>query len=193
LLNNLANTGVFGGAGGSIATPVFSTGVTQNGLIFTADPAAQEQNNGGTAGLTLIGVDFSWALYGGATAATATDTTGSLVASETGTAIVGDNANWGQFAGPATAASVAGTTASGTVYLDLYVWEGNTFSSYTAALAGADYTGTSGVFSQASGGGANPPPALIGLPDVLVSVPEPTTLALAALGGASLLMFRRKK
>ncbi|MGA2247214.1 MAG: PEP-CTERM sorting domain-containing protein [Verrucomicrobiota bacterium] len=107
---------------------------------------------------------------------------------------MGDNVNWGQFAGPDTAASVPGTAASGTVYLDLYAWEGNTFSTYDAAFAGGDYCGSSGVFSQSSGGGANPPPALWGLPDVVVGgIPEPGTLALTALGGASLLLFRFRK
>ncbi|MGA2247215.1 MAG: hypothetical protein ABSH48_19665 [Verrucomicrobiota bacterium] len=40
LLNNLDNTGVLGGNGGTVANPVFSGLVTFNGLIFTTDPGA---------------------------------------------------------------------------------------------------------------------------------------------------------
>lgn len=190
---NYDNTGVSGGNGGTTANPTFSSAVTQNGLIFTTDTASQAGNLGGTAGSTLIGDDFSWALYGGATASSSALT---LVASETGSAITGDNINWGQFEGLAQTYTVAGTTASSTVYLELYVWEGNTFTSYAAAVAGGDYAADSGVFANPSGGGANAPSALTGLPDMdltATSIPEPGTLALAALGGASLLMFRRKK
>jgi len=54
-------------------------------------------------------------------------------------------------------------------------------TTYAAAQAGGDYAGTSGVFTNPSGGGANPAAALTGLPDVLLTVPEPTSMALAAL------------
>lgn len=192
-INNLDNTGVVGGNGGTVANPTYSAAVTSNGLIFTADTTSQAGNLGGTAGSTLIGNDFSWALYGGATDSSSALT---LLASATGSAITGDNANWGQFLGESTQVAVTGTTASSTVYLELYVWEGNTFTSYAAAAAGGDYVGDSGVFANGSGGGANPATALTGLPDMnlmTTSIPEPGTLALAALGGASLLMFRRKK
>jgi hypothetical protein len=190
---NVDNTGVYNGNGGSTANPVYSGSVTQNGLIFTTD--STEQAGGGS---TLIGNDFSWALYGGATATTAT----TLLASETGSAITGDNtsANYGNLYYGANAVSVPGTTAAGTVYLELFVWEGSTFITYAAAASGGDFVGDSGVFANGSGGitasGSVVAAALTGMPDMnlaVTSVPEPGTLALAALGGASLLMFRRKK
>jgi hypothetical protein len=188
-INNYDNTGVFNGAGGSAANPVYSAAVTQNGLIFTTD-ATEQQGSGST----LIAQDFSWALYGGATDSSSALT---LLASETGSGIAGDNTSvgYGQLFGAATAVSVPGTAASSTVYLELYVWEGSTFTTYAAAMAGGDFVGDSGVFANSSGGGANPASALTGLPDMnlAVTVPEPGTLALAALGGASLLLFRRKK
>jgi hypothetical protein len=205
LINNFQNSGVQGGNGGTVANPVYSSLVTANGLLFTTDPAAQEQNQGGTAGSTLMGEDFSWALYGGATAAEAAADVASGVPldSKTGGSITGDNAVWGCVSDSSGATFfVPGITACATVYLDLQIWEGNTFSTYAAALAGADYTGTSGVFSNPAGGGICFPSPLVGMPDVLLTgtgndlfgnVPEPGTLALAALGGASLLMFRRKK
>jgi hypothetical protein len=191
VVNNYDNTGVYNGNGGSTANPTFSSAVTQNGLIFTTDVSSQEGTLGGTAGSTLLGADFSWALYGGATDSSSALT---LITSETGSAITGDNINWGQLQGGANAVNITGTTASSTVYLELFVWEGNTFSTYAAAVAGGDFVGDSGVFANSSGGGANPAVALTGLPDMeLTAIPEPGTLALAALGGASLLMFRRKK
>jgi len=187
-INNLNNTGVFGGNGGTTANPTYSSSVTQNGLIFTLDVASQAGTLGGPAGSDLIGADFSWALLGGSSASSLT-----AIASFTGSQISGDNANWGQLQGPGQAASIAGTTAGATVYLELEVWEGSAYSSYAAALAAGDYSGTSGVFTNPSGGGPNQPFALTGMPDILVSVPEPTTMALAGLGGLSLLFLRRKK
>jgi hypothetical protein len=189
---------VYNGSGGTVANPVFSTGVTQNGLIYTTDPAAMAGNLGGPAGSALIGLDFSWALLGGATPDSAT----TLLASYTGTQINGDNFNWGQLEGPSYQTSIPGTSVNATVYLDLLVWEGATYSTYSEALAAGDYAGTSGVFSNPAGGGISFPCSLVGLPDVQLTgagnglfgnVPEPDTLALAALGGASLFMFRRKK
>jgi hypothetical protein len=184
-INNLANTGVYNGNGGSTANPVYSAAVTQNGLIFTTDTT--EQQGGGS---TLLGQDFSWALYGGASASSL-----SLIASATtASEISGDNYNYGQILGSSVGATVASSTPGGTIYLDLYVWEGSSYSSYAAAAAGGDFVGDSGVFSNTSAAQGSPViPSLTGLPDVLVTVPEPGTMALAALGGASLLLFRRKK
>ena len=104
-INNLDNTGVVGGNGGTVANPTYSAAVTSNGLIFTADTTSQAGNLGGTAGSTLIGNDFSWALYGGATDSSSALT---LLASATGSAITGDNANWGQFLGESTQVAVTG-------------------------------------------------------------------------------------
>ena len=193
-VDNSANTGVYNGNGGSAANPTYSAAVTQNGLIFTTDTTAQAGTLGGTSGSTLIGQDFSWALYGGTTDSSSALT---LIATQTGSATSGDNASWGEIQDQTGAFySVPGSTAGATVYLELYVWEGTSYTTYNAAKLGGDYVGDSGVFANPSGGSGSPPgPAsyLDNVPDVLVTVPEPGTMALAALGGASLLMFRRKK
>jgi len=120
-VNNYDNSGVYNGNGGTVANPVFSSLVTQNGLIFTADSTEAYQFSGGSG---LIADDFSWALYGGSSASSLT-----LLASETGSAITGDNTtvSYGQFIGGSDFVNVTGTTASSTVYLELYVWEGNTY------------------------------------------------------------------
>jgi hypothetical protein len=81
LINNLQNTGVYNGNGGTTANPVYSALVTQNGLILTTDPTETQAAVSGKGSSALIGDDFSWALYGGSSASTLT-----LVASETGSA-----------------------------------------------------------------------------------------------------------
>jgi uncharacterized membrane protein len=191
-VDNTANTGVYNGNGGTTANPVYSALVTQNGLIFTTDPTETEAAVTKSGSSTLIGDDFSWALYGGSSASSL-----SLIASQTGSSISGDNYFYGEIQDQnGSSFQVPGVAVGATAYLELYVWEGNTYSTYAAALAGGDYTGVSGVFSNATGGSGTPPGPganLDGLPDVLLTVPEPTSMALAALGGASLLLFRRKK
>lgn len=196
LANNQNNTGTYNGNGGQafnpgteVGSPTYSSLVTSNGLFFTLDTAAQAGHNGYTAGSQMMGADFSFALFGGATALTATNPVTSL----TGGAIAGDNGNWGQLI-VSGSQTVPNTSAASLLYLNIFVWEGSTFLSYAAALTGGDYTGTSGAFLNPSGGGPTPASTLSGMPDVLFApVPEPSTLALAGLGGlASLMAIRRK-
>jgi hypothetical protein len=64
-----------------------------------------------------------------------------------------------------------------------------------AWLAGTIAAGESGIFNLANIGGTfNTPPNLVGLQSFnLYLVPEPSTFALAGLGAAALLIFRRRK
>lgn len=91
--------------------------------------------------------------------------------------------------------------ASGTVNLQVRVWDINLASSYEAATAlGAAYTGligTSLVFQYAI-----PTDPLAPIPTfnmnnfqgfTIGTIPEPSTIALAGLGAAALLIFRRRK
>jgi len=75
-------------------------------------------------------------------------------------------------------------------------WEG-TQTTYAAALAALDQIGTTPAFSNLVGPGGQDPtvPFLSGWSSdlVLSAAPEPATLAVAGLGAASLLLFRRKK
>jgi len=89
------------------------------------------------------------------------------------------------------------TIASGTsVFFDVYAWTGN-YSSYASALAaGNALTGSSGVFSEvlaSATGTANDIEGMGALNLTSSAVPEPTTMALAGLGGLSLFFLRRKK
>ena len=189
--DNLHNTGVYNGAGGTPFTgtsgnPTYSPLVISNGLIFTSDPTAQAGNLGYGQGSQMLGVDVNWELYGGATAGTAT----TLITGEVGTngAAAGDNPNWGQFNGPGAQQAVPGTTATSLVFLDLQVWEG-TATSYAASTS---YKADSGAFANPSGGGVGTPEPLYGLPDMLLTIPEPSILALSGLGAAALMIIRRK-
>jgi hypothetical protein len=192
-IDNLDNDGVYNGYGGSVTDPVYSEYVTENGLIFTMDPTEQAGNLGGPAGSQLIGDDFSWALYGGSSPYSV-DT---LVASETGSQITGDNETvwWGGLYGGNSSVNVPGTIAGSIVYLDLYVWEGDAYSTEPEAFAAGDYAGVSGVFANPSGGFLFPlPSSLTGMPDIMMyQIPEPGTMALLAAGGALVLWRQRNR
>lgn len=191
--DNTQNTGVFNGNGGVAFNPINSTGnptysslVTSNGLIFTTDAASTWGAQGGPSGNQMLGVDVNFELFGGTTPGTVNN----LLVSLTGANKAGDNVNWGQLQLPAgTVLSVPGSTASTPVYLELFAWEG---SSTTLPAAGTAYLADSGVFLNPAGGGPNPPTTLTALPDMLLTVPEPSTFALAGLGAAALMAFRRR-
>jgi len=98
--------------------------------------------------------------------------------------LVGWSANtgytsWSQF----DAALIAGTVAGGT-----YTGE----SALGVGAAGAPSPGTPFHIFGAVNGANTPINSIMTLTEV-VTVPEPTTLALAGLSGASLLLFRRRK
>lgn len=109
----------------------------------------------------------------------------------------------GRFIGPAVTVPglTAGTVGNGFV---VKAWSGN-FDNYEAALAGnALYTGVSAAFSNPTGGAIDPATGSPGLPADLsgfaalgqftvIGIPEPSTIALAALGLGGLLALRRRK
>jgi len=86
--------------------------------------------------------------------------------------------------------------------LAVFAWD-NTSGNYSDATAAWNawkaqtiHGGESPTFTvSAIGGDLNTPPALAGLQsfNVITSVPEPSTLALAGLGAAAMLIFRRRK
>jgi hypothetical protein len=66
------------------------------------------------------------------------------------------------------------------------------------AFNGADYAssvgkGESGIITITLGGGTLPPSNLTGLQAFTVAIPEPSTLALGALGALGLLVWRRRQ
>lgn len=159
-------------------------GATANGLVFL---------NG-----ALITTDFSVALFG------FTDSTSVLshpVGSLTGSATASDNVlGPGTFTDlSSTAYAVDGTTTASTgAFFILQAWTGSA-ASYAAAVAAGAPAGQTAVFVNGLGGVGAPPsttPQLVGMPALnltVSAVPEPSTFALAGLGAAAMLIFRRRK
>jgi len=104
--------------------------------------------------------------------------------------------------------AVAGLTGGQADSFDMVVWDvngvvGSALPNLAAAeAAGAHYFGSSGLFTAIPGTSLSYPSLLPGGPSastwananlVVNAVPEPTTFALAGLGAAALLIFRRRK
>ncbi len=96
--------------------------------------------------------------------------------------------------------TLSGVTAGNAVDYQVYVWNPANGSSYAAAAAKAgDIIGSTAVITGYTTGGAGSPPstpaALTFAPfslTVVPSVPEPSTIALGAIGIGALLIRRRK-
>jgi len=109
----------------------------------------------------------------------------------------GTAANGGFSYNSANSFGVTGTTG-GTAYNVFVIGWSSAYATAAAAQAAGSPVGWSSVFSYTPSTAPNPAPTFVtpnfGVSEASVVVaPEPATLALAGLGGASLLMFRRKK
>jgi len=139
----------------------------------------------------------AWAAILGSGFSPATNSTGNLPA------VVLTASNGGiSYNGGANVGAIGTSSPSGTTQYAIFMvgWTGGYSSLYAAAAAGAP-VGFSSVFTYTAGSAANSSiPGFAGLAPsfgvfspVSPPVPEPTTLALAGLSGASLLLFRRRK
>lgn len=89
--------------------------------------------------------------------------------------------------------SVAVSDAAGTVTLQVRAWAGGSIASYETAYAAGSAVGKSSLFQVTSVAVPGTPANLTGFTSFkLVGVPEPTTIALGAMGLAALLFRRRK-
>jgi len=145
-------------------------------------------NNG--AAIVKMSGDFNAAFYGGTDQANL-----SLIATFSGAGAAGSGfsgaGTWGDPNGQGWA--IPGSTVSGTAFMRVEAWDGSA-TSYALALAGGAHTAQSIVFSNPMKALPDAPPNLTGMPAVVLSaVPEPSTFALAGLGAAALLIFRRRK
>jgi len=181
---------------GSVLTHVYlgaAPGQQGNG---TADTPAGTKDWTGFA--LLSGSGYSAALLGATGSAVAESSLSFGASPNTITFRTGAAAGQVNF-GFATVNSVAPDSAFGT--FEMFAWDnkGGTVTDPNVALSmwqqGTLAAGKSGAFTVASiGGSSNPAPNLVGLQSFSIYIiPEPSTMALAGLGAAALLIFRRRK
>jgi len=100
-----------------------------------------------------------------------------------------------QLGAAGTAVNVPNVAAGGVATIKLDIWfdgVGGLFPSFAAAQVGG-LTGSVTFLQNVGNPPLVPPPSLNGMPNVeLRAVPEPSTMVLAGLGLASLLVFRRR-
>jgi hypothetical protein len=142
----------------------------------------------GTDGITpLAGTSYIAQLWAGSSA--------SSVSPIVPTATFGTGANAGYFFGGSRAIPTVGQGSP--AYAQLRVWEGSVPSWAIAINTPGCLVGWSDVFQTPYlGGGAQPPPNLIGLRTVpfhWIIVPEPSAILLGFLGVAGLLVLRRRR
>jgi hypothetical protein len=165
----------------SSANTSTSPSATSNGQWFL--------QNGGTT--SLLATDVNAELFGGASASTLAPLATLLLSNSSAAGDItffGNGSFSDQSGNPYT---VAGASTTG--YFQIEAWTGN-FSTLAAATAGGAFTATSAVFQSPVAIAPTPAPGLSGMPAiVLTNIPEPGTFALAGLGAAALLIFRRRK
>lgn len=143
----------------------------------------------------LDGTAYLAQLWGGPNATSLSAATGtSLLGFRTG-------AGAGFIVATSDAAIIAGVTTGSSAALQVRAWDtqGGTLMTWAAAEGANANRGMSAIFnSEALGGGAVPAANMIGftsfnLVGAAAVTPEPSTFALAGLGAAALLIFRRRK
>jgi hypothetical protein len=154
---------------------------TSNGLFFF-QPVGGSPN--------LIQTDFNAVFYGGSSAANL-----GLLASFIGPNAVGVNAAGAGTFFSSTIATVPGVpSGSGTFKVEAWI---GTEGTYAEAVNNGRAAGTLTFQNPVGNPLASPPdvpPDLTGMGAViLTAVPEPSTFALAGLGAAALLIFRRRR
>lgn len=131
---------------------------------------------------TGVGADFTAQLYAGTSASSLTAVTPVTTFRTSSAAAAG-------YVTPVDV-TIPGIAGGSTAFIQMKVWDGASFASPKSAF------GQSGVIPVVLGGGGVPPApaaALAGLATFnLTAVPEPSTIALGALGVAALLLRRRK-
>jgi len=180
-------------------TSSLTTGIDVALLFFTSSPTDFLGQNGTSTnnGVSSYTTAAAWAAISGASSAIVVDGAPSL----SSTPAVAATTGAGSFIYNSSAAWNSANVTGGTTYFGIEVaWDtqGGTITTLAQAEAAAGFVGWSQVFSYT-------PTTSSGTATVLglskegnfgvggTATPEPGTMALAALGGASLLMFRRKK
>jgi hypothetical protein len=185
---------------GLAATSTFAQGII--GFVNTSTTLVSTNSGTGTGSATSASGTKIQLFYQPATSGTAptaiSDILGSTLGSweAVGTAGTVGSPLAGRF-GSFTDTTGSDVAPQGNVWLIAVAWNGGaaTYSAAGQAIGTTTtYVGYSTVWSQATGGNGNGPVSTTGFTGlVLTPVPEPTTIALAGLGAASLLLFRRRK
>lgn len=95
---------------------------------------------------------------------------------------------------------LTGVPGGSLAYFRIDVFD-NAYASGLLAAAGGSYYGTTGEFTATPGASISYPGLVSGTPanstwapaNLVINVPEPSTFALAGLGAAAMLIFRRRK
>ena len=166
-------------------------GVFCNGSNSNFDPMA---SSGGLVWLStggspaLITQDFNAALYAGTNAASLPLLQTLLLSNGSANHIY--EGMPGYFAEPVlNAYTIPG--AINNTFVEVQAWLGN-YNSYNAAVAAGSPAAQTPVFVNLVGIPPSTPIDLIGMPALVLSVPEPSGLLLLGVGGAILLLCRRK-
>jgi len=161
-----------------------SPAATTSGLFFL--------NNGSST--APINQDFNAAFYGG------TDATSlALIATFSGANAVGSSgAGPGTWTDPsASSYIIPGSTTTAFFRIEAWTGPATSFAAAVSAAAQGTFGVSSGIFSNPVGFPPASPPDLVNMPGLTLSslaiVPEPSTFALAGLGAAAMLIFRRRK
>jgi len=179
---------------GSIVTFVYAGGTSQRAGNGTGDTPSG--NTDWTGYTRVSGASFLSQLL----AAPGAGAPESSLVPSSGTTTFRTGTAAGNVAGiTATLSNIPKDAAAAT--LEMVAWDNSsglysTWAQASSAIAnGLIMGGKSGAFTvNAIGGDFNTPPNLLALQSFnIYSVPEPTTFALAGLGAAALLIFRRRK
>jgi len=156
-----------------------------------------------STGASLVGTNFVAQIVYGASAGSLSTTLGDVMPFRVATTT--SPGTWNP--GAAGIRTLTGFVAGNTVSMQVNVWDSTVFSSWSAASAAlsagsnatATQAGSSSVFTYVVGADSDPSAqsivnfrgfSLTAIPQTVV--PEPTTIALGALGAAALLWRRRK-
>jgi len=163
--------------------------------LIRFESASTVGNVFGTAGAAAVGTNFFVNLYYKAGTVTddslltlATKTTQSKLRASTSTAV-------GTWSGPGFATLDGVPYGAGTVSLQVRVWDITKAADFASQTTGSK--GKSAIFAYAMPGSSSDPVAAFNMTGFsgfnIANVPEPSTFALAGLGAAAMLIFRRRK
>jgi len=178
----------------------FNNAASGNVITITTDPTRAAAGQGAVGALlgSTYSIQLLWAPQGTYTSQAAF--LAALVGSGPAVPFLGTTGDAGSsaglFAGGATPSPVGTSMPVAPYTMQARAWyNGGQFANYDAAVLGGANVGLSAFFNLTPTASPTPAPVTLGLQSFTVAgvVPEPSTFALAGLGAAALLLFRRRK